>query len=98
MPVGVGTNVCLTILLFDGLFVHSFVCNYTVLYMFLSVYLSTSSNIVCLCVRPSIGTSVRMYAYFCVILYVNLSVYMFFFVPSSVRSSIRLVVSIYVCM
>ena len=44
MPVGVGKNVCQTVLLFDGLSVHLFVCNNTVLCMFLS----TSSSIVCL--------------------------------------------------
>ena len=33
----VGENVCLTVLLFDGLSVHPFVCSYTVLCMFLSV-------------------------------------------------------------
>ena len=50
----VGENVCLTVLLFDGLSVHSFVCSYIVLCMFLSICLSTSSNIICICVRPSV--------------------------------------------
>ena len=93
MSVGVVTNVCLAVLLFDGLFVHPFVCNYTVLWMFLSFCLSTSSNIVCLCVRPSMCQSVRLYAYFCVILFVILSVCMFSFrsfVRPIVRPSYRL--------
>ena len=78
MPVGVGTNVCLTVLLFDGLFVHPFVCNYTVSCMFLSDCLSTSLNIVCLC--GSVHVSVRrLYAYSCVILFVTLSVCMLSF-------------------
>ena len=37
MPVGVGKNVCQTVLLFDGLSVHLFVCNNTNLYLFESV-------------------------------------------------------------
>ena len=61
MPVGMGKNVCQTVFLFDGL---SFVCIYTVLCMFLSVCLSTSSSIICLCVRPSVCPSIRLYAYF----------------------------------
>ena len=44
----VGTNVRLTFLPFDGLSVQPFVCSYTVLLMFLSVCLSTSSNIICI--------------------------------------------------
>ena len=89
MPVGVDTNVCLTVLLLDGLFVQPFVCNYKVLCMFLSVCLSTISNIVC--VRPSMCPSVRLYAYFCVIFLVTLSVCMCSF-RSFVRSSDRLYV------
>ena len=65
MPVGVGKNVCQTVLLFADLSVHPFVCNYIVLCMFLSVCLSTSSSIVCVCVRSSMCPSVRLYAYFC---------------------------------
>ena len=60
MPVGVSKNVCETVFLFDGLSVHPFVCNYTVLCMFLSVCLSTGSSIVCLCIRPSVSPSVRL--------------------------------------
>ena len=52
MLVGVGKNVCQTLLLFDGLFVHPFECNYSFVYV--SVCLSTSSSTVCLCVRPSV--------------------------------------------
>ena len=51
---GVGKTVCLTVLLFDDLSVHPFVCSYTVVCMFLSFCLSTSSNFVCLSVRPSV--------------------------------------------
>ena len=54
MPVGVGRNVCQTVLLFYGLSVQPFACNYTVLCMFLSYCLSASSNIVCLCNHPSV--------------------------------------------
>ena len=85
----VGKNVCLTVLLFDGLSVHPFVCSYTVLCMVLSVCLPTSSNIICICVRPSVCPSVHLYAYFCVILFVTLLVYMFSF-RSNVRPSCRL--------
>ena len=84
-------NVCLTVLLFDGLSVHPFVCSYTVLCMcmFLSVCLSTSSNIIYICVRPSVCPSVRLYAYFCVILFFTLLVSMFFpFVRPSERPSV----------
>ena len=93
----VGKNVCLSILLFDGLSVHPFVCSYTVLCMFLSVCLSTSSNIICICVRPSVCPSVRLYAYFCVILFVTISLNVFFpFVrpserPSVLSSSVRMI-------
>ena len=84
----VGENVCLTVLLFDGLSVHPFVCSYTVLCMFLSVPLSTRTNIICICVRPSVCPSARLYAYFCVILFVTLLVCMFSF-RSFVRPSVR---------
>ena len=84
----VGENVCLTVLLFDGLSVYPFVCSYKVLCMFLSVCLSTSSNIICICVRPSVCPSVRLYAYFCVILFVTLLVCMFSF-RSFVRPNVR---------
>ena len=85
----VGENVCLTVLLLDGLSVHPFVCSYTVLCMFLSVCLSTSSNIICIGVRPSVCPSVGLYAYFCVILFVTISLYVFFpFVRPSERPSV----------
>ena len=87
----VGENICLTVLLFDGLSVHSFVCSYTVLCMFLSVCLSTSSNIICICVRPSVCPLAGLYAYICVLLFVTLLVCMFSF-RSFVRMSVRLVV------
>ena len=94
-----GENNCLTVLLFDGLSVHSFVCSYTVLCMFLSVCLSTSLNIICICVRPPVCPSVRLYAYFCVILFVTLLVCMFSFClffrpnvrPSVLSSSVRMI-------
>ena len=83
-----GENNCLTVVLFDGLSVHPFVCSYTVFCMFLSVCLFTSSNIICICVRPSVCQSVRLHAYFCVILFVTLLVCMFSF-RSVVRSNVR---------
>ena len=83
MPVGMGKKVCLTVLLFDGLFVHQFVCNNTVLCMFVSACLSTSSSIVCLCVRPSACMHIF------VILFVTLSVCIFSF-RTFVRPSCRL--------
>ena len=57
----VGENNCLTVLIFDGLFVHLFVCSYRVLCMFLSVCLSTSSNIICICVRVSVRPPVCIF-------------------------------------
>ena len=94
----VGENVCLSVLLFDGLSVHPFICNYTVLCMFLSVCLSTSSNIICKCVRPSVSPSARLYAYFCVILFVTILVFYVFFPfvrpserPSVLSSSVRMI-------
>ena len=95
----VGENVCLTVLLFDGLSVHPFVCSYTVLYMFLSVCLSTSSNIICICVRPSVCPSVRLYVciFLCDIVCDSLSLNVFFpFVrpserPSVLSSSVRMI-------
>ena len=60
MHVGVGKNVCQTVLLLCGLSVHPFVCNYIVVCMLLSVCLSTSLSIVyvsvrsCVSVRPPI--------------------------------------------
>ena len=86
----VGKNVCLTVLLFDGLSVHPFVCSYTVLCMFLSVFLSTSSNIICTCVRHSVCPSVRLYAYFlCDIVCDSISLNVFFpFVRPSKRLSV----------
>ena len=57
----------------------------------ISVCLSTDSNIVCLCVRSSVCPSVRLYAYFCVILFLYRFV-CFLSVHSSVRSSVRLFV------
>ena len=88
-------NVCLTVVLFDGLSVQPFVCSYTVLCMFLSVCLSTSSNIICICVRPPVCPSVRLYAYFRVILFVTLLVCMFsfrlFVRPNVRRSSVRMI-------
>ena len=85
----VGENNCLTVLLFDGLSVDPFVCSYTVLCMFLSVCLSTSSNIICICVPPSACMHIF------VILFVTLLVSMFSFRPfvrPSERPSVRLVV------
>ena len=83
MSVGVDKNVSQTVLLFEGLFVHLFVCNYTVLCMFLSVCLSTSSSIVCLCDRPSVCPSVRLYAYICDIVCYSIGFNVFPFVRPS---------------
>ena len=79
-----GENVCLTVLLFDGLSVHPFVCSYTVLCTFLSVSLSTSSNIICICVRPS----ACMHILYDIVCY-SISLYVFFpFVRPSERPSV----------
>ena len=87
----VGKNVCLNVLLFDGLSVHPFVCSYTVLCMFLSICLSTSSNIICTCARPSVRVSVRPpeCIFLCDIVYDSISLNVFFpFVRPSERSSV----------
>ena len=83
MPVGVGKNVCQTVPLFDGLSVHPCACNGTVLCMFLSICLITSSSIVCLYICPS----VRLYAYFCDFVYnsIGLNVFLLFVRPSDRR-------------
>ena len=85
----VGKNVCLTV---DGVSVHIFVCSYTVWCMFLSVCLSTSSNIICICVRPSVyRPSACMHIF--VILFLTLLVCKFSFrsfVRPNVRPSCRL--------
>ena len=81
---GVGTNVYQTVVLFDGLSVHSFVCNYTIVCV-LSICLSASSSIVCLCVRPCVCPFACMHIF--VILFVTLSVLKFSF-----RSFVRLIV------
>ena len=87
----VGENVCLTVLLFDGLSVYPFVCSYKVLCMFLSVCLSTSSNIICICVRPSVRVSVRppVCIFLCDTVCYSISLYVFFpFVRPSERPSV----------
>ena len=89
-----GENVCLTVLLFDGLSVHPFVCSYTVLFLFLSVCLPVRI----LSVYVSVCPSVHLYD-FCVILFVTLLVCMFSsrsFVhpserPSVLSSSVRMI-------
>ena len=108
VPVGVGKIVCQTVLLFDGLPFHPFVCYYTVLCMFLSVCLSTSSSIVCLCVRPSVHVrpcpSVRLYAYFYDIVCYFIGLYVFFrsvrpsYRPSALSSSVCMNACLYVCL
>ena len=92
-------NVCLTVFLFDGLSVYPFVCSFTVLCMFLSVCLSTSSNIICICVRPSVRVSVRppVCIFLCDIVCDSISLNVFFpFVRPSERpfvlsSSVRMI-------
>ena len=87
----VGKNVILTVLLFDGLSVHPFVCSYTVLCIFLSVCLSTSSNIVCICIRMSVRHPACIFL--CDTVCYSISLYVFFpFVRPSDRPSVRLVV------
>ena len=90
MSVGMLVKIfCLTVLLFDGLSVHPFVCSYTVLCMFLSVCLSTSSNIICMC--PSVRVSVRppVFIFLCDIVCYYISLYVFFpFVRPSERPSV----------
>ena len=99
MPLGMGKNVCQTVFLFDGL---SFVCIYTVLCMFLSVCLSTSSSIICLCVRPCVRPSACMHI-FCDIVCYSIGLYAFFpFVRQSDRppvlsSSVSMNAFLYVC-
>ena len=77
---GVGKNVCLTVLLFNGLSVHPFVCNYIVVCMFVPICLSTNSNIVCLCARSSVCPSVRppVCIFLCDIVCYSIGLYVFF--------------------
>ena len=56
MPVGVGKNVCQTVLPFDGLSVHPFVCNYTVLCIESPSFYQFEY---CLSVCPSVRVSIR---------------------------------------
>ena len=56
MPLGV-TNVCVTVLLFDGLFVHPFVCNIS--FANVSVRLSVKLFEHCLSMCASVHVSVR---------------------------------------
>ena len=78
----VGENICLTAVLFEGLSVHPFVCSYTVLCMFLSVRLSTRTNIT---VGVSVRPCVRQPACMDIVCY-SISLYAFF---PSVRPSER---------
>ena len=88
MSVGMLVKIfCLTVLLFNGLSVHPFVCSYTVLCMFLSS-VCLPVRILSVCVRPSVCPSVRLYSYFCVILFVTILVCMFSF-RSFVRPNVR---------
>ena len=88
MPVGVGENVCQTVLLFDGLSVDPFVCNYTVLCMFLAtVCLPVRVLSVYVSVRPCVRLSV--FIYICDIVCYSIGLYVFFpFVRQSDRPSI----------
>ena len=85
----VGENVCLTVLLFDGLSAHPFVCSYTVLCMFLS---SVYQNEYYLYVCPSVRVSVRppVCIFLCDIVCYSISLYVSFrsFVRPSVRPSV----------
>ena len=81
-------NVCLTVLLFDGLSVHPFVCSYTVRCMFLSVCLSTSSNIICIYVRPCVRPSACMHI-LCDIVSYSICLFLSFVRPSE-RPSVLL--------
>ena len=86
MPVGMGKNVCQTVLLFEGLFVHLFVCNYTVLCV--SVCLPVRVLSVYLTVRPS----VRLYACICdIVCYsIGFNVFFLFVRPSILSSSVSM--------
>ena len=76
----VGENVCLTVLLIDGLSVHPFVCSYTVLCMFLSVCLSVYQFEYYLYMCPSVRVSVRppVCIFLCDIVCYSIKLYVFF--------------------
>ena len=98
MPVGAVINVCQTVLLFDDLSVHPFVCNYTALCMFLSVCLSTSSSIVCLYVRPCVRPSAYMHIFSDIVCNsIGLDVFFPFIRPSVLSSSIGMNACLFVC-
>ena len=90
---GVGKNVCLTVLLFDGLSVYPFVCNNIIVCMFLSVCLPVRNLSVYVSVRPFVRPTVRPSAcmHIFVILFVTPLVCIFLSVRSSVRLSVHLV-------
>ena len=90
----VGKNVCLTVLLFDGLSVHPFVCSYTVLCMFLSVYQLEYYLYMC----PSVHVSVHppVCIFLCDIVCDSISLNVFFPLVRlserpSVLSSVRMI-------
>ena len=88
---GMWENVCLTVLLFDGLSVHPFACSYSFVYV--SVRLSVYQFEYYLFMCPSVRVSVRPpVCIFCVILFVTISLNVFFrsFVRPNVRPSCRL--------
>ena len=95
MPVGVGKNVCQTVLLFDGLSFHSFLCNYTV-FLYVSVHLSVYQFEYCLSMCPSVCPSARLNACFCDIVCSSIGLYVYFLLvrpsdrPSVLSSSVSM--------
>ena len=74
MSVGLGTNVCLTVFLFDGLFIHPFECNY--------------SFVCSVCVRH-VSVRPPLCMFLCDIVHHSVGLYVFFlFVCPSARSSV----------
>ena len=89
---------CLTVLLFDGLSVHPFVCSYTV-FVYVSVRPSFYQNEYYLYVCPSVRVSVHppVCIFLCDIVCYSISLYVFFPSvrpserPSVLSSSVRMI-------
>ena len=102
MIVGVGKSICQTVLLFYGLSVHPFKCNYTVLCMFQSECLSTGLSIVYVSLRPCVRPSACMHI-FVILFNYSIGLYVFFsFIrpsdsPSVLSSSISMNAYLQVC-
>ena len=76
---GVGKNVCLTVLLFDGLSVHTFVCKYIVVCVCFCPSFCLPIRILSMC-RPSVCPSVRppVRIFLCDIVCYSIGLYVFF--------------------